>query len=575
MAVEIPVAKPQATPAPQPAQAQGSDNIEQKLGIDQIKEADTREIVKTYFEKTLSQEQRAGLIHEKTKTDMAKLRQQIDSLNQRHATADEFVQEIIGTMQKDVLERDLNEGYTDAGGDQPGYAEYFLSLTGTEGNFCPPGMEKYKGKGFSMDWDDAATGEYCVNKVKSVIRSIPPNVKREYRHQYAKEFIAAYAAAIDYYDGVFENFDMGEVTEPEGKLAKEQPWILNFQAWLTQRGMKIEDVTYQYNKLDTKAILDTKTRLEAMKKSLGSYPKRQQDYYTQQIQNIEGYALNNPVQAMDQIAALEKDMTACAAFSAFGGDIKGLSDKYAEFKGKYSDFDPKFKNQIDDLQKKYDDRMKQLDAEKDPQKRTSIMDVANDLKKTRDQIEFDMIKASNESAKKQDAAKAATPEAQPGADAAAAPAEEDKPGFLDQAVLGDPKLKKIVTDLAKNVPLIGGFLLSAFFAPSTLKALGISAPKDLGDFFKANGAPKTPEQLKVIEDKAKKILKDQFDIESADELETMSKTKVKDFLKKKPEKFDQKRYEKFVAALKKNGASDTEDKKVFEYVLLKTEEWKS
>ena len=46
-------------------------------------------------------------------------------------------------------------------------------------------------------------------------------------------------------------------------------------------------------------------------------------------------------------------------------------------------------------------------------------------------------------------------------------------------------------------------------------------------------------------------------------------------VKKKPEKFDQKRYEKFVEALKKNGASDTEDKKVFEYVLFKTEEWKS
>lgn len=552
----------------------GSD-IEQKLGIDQIKEAETREVVKTYFEKTLTQEQRAGLIHEKTKTDMAKLRQQIDSLNQRHATAEEFVQEIIGTMQKDVMERDLNDGYIEGGAEQPGYVSYFLSLTGTDSNFCPPGMEKYKGKGFSMDWDDYATGEYCVNKVKSVIRSIPPNVKREYRHQYAKEFIAAYAAAIDNFDTSFENFDMSEVTEPEGKLAKEQPWILNFQAWLTQRGMTMDSVTYQYSKLDTKAIVDTKSRLEAMKKGLGTYPKPQQDYYNAQIQNIEGYALNNPTQAVEQIAVLEKDMAAMTTFAAFGEELKSLKTKHDEFKTKYSDFDAKYSGQIGDLQKKYDDRMKQLDGEKDPQKRLSIMDIANDLKKSKDEIDFNMIKASEESAKKQEDAKKQAETATAAAATTETPAEEDKPGFIDQAVLGDSKLGQIVKDLATKVPLIGGFILSAFLAPSTLKALGISAPKDLGEFFKANNAPKTPEQLKVIEEKAKKILKDQFKIDSVTEMELLAKTPVKDFLKQKPTDFDQKKYEAFVAALKKNGATDTTDKKVFEYVLLKVEEWKT
>lgn len=557
------------TPANKPA-----SDIEKKLGIDQIQDAEKREVVKTYFEKTLTQEQRAGLIHEKSKAEFARLRQQIQSLNERHATIEEFVQQIIETMQKDVLERDLNEGYLDTMGEQPGYVEYFLSLTGTDSNFCPPGMEKYKDKGFSMDWDDAATGEYCVNKVKSVIRAIPPNVKREFRHQYAKEFIAAYAAAIDFYDSTFENFDMSEVAEPEAKLSKEQPWIMNFNSWLTQRGMKIEDVTSQYSKLDTKTIVDAKTRIEAAKKGLTGYPKTQQDYYTQQIQNIEGFALNNPTQALEQLTELEKDMAAFTAFAAFGEEIKAAKTKYDQFKAQYTDFDPKFSSQIDDLQKKYDERMKQLDGEKNPQKRLSLMDVASDLKKTKDQIDFEMVKASEESAKKQEEAKkqaetaaaAATPETAP---------EEDNPGFLDSAVLGDEKLGKIIKDFAAKVPLIGGFLLGAFLAPSTLKKLGVSAPTSLDGFLKANGAPKTPEQLKEYEAKAKKILKDQFKIESVTELEILSKTSVKDFLKQKPEQFDQKKYETLTAALKKNEATETTDKKVFEYVLLKIDTWKT
>jgi len=553
-----------------------ASDIEKKLGIDQIQDAEKREVVKTYFEKTITQEQRSGLIHEKSKAEFARLRQQIQSLNERHATIEEFVQQIIETMQKDVIERDLTEGYLDVGGEQPSYVGYFLSLTGTDSNFCPPGMEKYKDKGFSMDWDDNATGEYTVNKVKSTIRSIPANVKREYRHQYAKEFIAAYAAAIDHYDSTFENFDMSEVAEPEKKLATEQPWILNFNAWLTQRGMKIEDVTYQYSKLDTKTIVDTKASLESAKKGLGSYPKAQQDYYTQQIQNIEGFALNNPTQAQEQLATLQKDMAAYTGFMAFGEEVKALKTKHDEYKGKYSDLDPKFAGQVDDLQKKYDERTKQLETEKDMQKRLSMMDVANDLKKTKDTLDFDLVKAGEESAKKQDESKKAE-EAKTATETAVAAetAAEDKPGFLDSAVLGDPKLGQIVKDLASKIPLIGGFLLGAFFAPSTLKKLGINAPTSLEGFFKANGAPKTPEQLKEIEAKAKKILKDQFTIESVDEMALLTKTSVKDFLKQKPEKMDQKKYEKFVEALKKNGAKDTEDKKVYEYVLLKVDEWKT
>ncbi len=571
---------------PQP----GSD-IEKKLGIDQIQDAEKREIVKTYFEKTLTPDQRAGLIHEKAKSDLSKLKQQIDSLNQRHASVEEFIQEIITTMQKDVLERDLNDGYVENGSEQGSYVDYFMNLCGFGGGIDPPaGWEKYKDKGFKMDWDDLATWNYCIDKVKNVIRSVPANVKRETRTQFAKDFMTAYAQAIDSYDQAFENFDMGEINEPEQKIMKEQPYLLNFNAWLAQKGMKMEDVTYQYSKMDTKAILDTKSKLEGDKKNLGAYPKAQQDYYTQQIQNIEGFALNNPAQAQEQLANLEKDMGAMTAFVAFGTEVfgadptkksEGLYKKFNDFKSKYSDFDDKFSGQIDDLQKKYTDTVVKIDAEKDPQKRLVLMDLTGELKTTKDKIDFDMVKASEDSAKKLDEAnknkkaeedKAKTEETA----AAAAETPAEKPGFLDQAVLGDSKLGDMVKKLAKDIPLIGSFILGAFLSKSTLEKLGIKGPTSLDGFFEANGTPKTPEQLKEIESKAKGILKDQFKIETTAELDTLSKTTVKDFLKKKPDNFDQKRYDAFTAALKKNGATDSiSDKKVFEFVLLKTEEWKS
>lgn len=559
--------------------APGSD-IEQKLGIDQIQDAEKREVVKSYFEKTLTPEQRTALIQEKAKTDLKKLKGQIDSLNQRHASAEEFVQQIIETMQKENLERDLNTN-VEGGAPHGDYIDYFMNLCGFGGGLDPlPGWEKYKDKGFAMDWDDLATFNYCIDKVKNVIRSIPPNVKKETRDQYAKEFMTAYAQAIDNFDSTFENFDMGEINEPEKKMMTEQPFLLSFSAWLTQKGMKLEDVTYQYSKLDTKTIVDTKARLEAVKKGLGAFPQTQQDYYNQQIKNIEGYALNNPAQAMEQLAGLEKDMAALTTFVAFKDELKALRDRYTDLKGKYSDFDTKFDGQISDLQKKYDDRSKQLDTEKDVQKRMSIMDVSTDLKKTKDQLDFDLTKAGEDNAKKKeetdkqaaDAAAAAKPDEN-------AP-EEEKPGFMDQAVLGDSKLSKIVKDLGK-IPLIGGFILSAFLAPSTLKALGIAAPKGLDDFFKANNTPKTPEQLKEIEAKAKALLKDHFKIETTSdigkisEMDALSKTTVKDFFKKKPDNFDQKRYDTLVAELKKNGAKDTEDKKVYDFILLNVETWKS
>ncbi len=563
MAGEQPNQAPQSAPS----------DVEKQFGIDQIQDQEKREIVKTYFEKTLTPEQRESLVHEKSKTELSKLKQEIQSLNERHATAEEFVQQIISTMQKNVLERDMTEGYLDVNGEEPSYVDYFLSLTGTSDNFCPPGMEKYKGKGFSMDWDDYQTGEYCVNKVKSVIRSVPANVKREIRHQFAKDFIVAYSAAIDSFDAPFENFDMGEVTDPEQKLIKEQPYVMSFNAWIAQKGMKLEDVTYQYSKLDTKAILDTKSRLETDKNSLSAFPKSQQEYYSQQLKNIEGFALNNPSQAQEQLGTLEKEMASYKTFLAFSENIKGLRDSYNEKKGKYSDFDTKFDGQINDLQKKYDDLTKQLEAEKDPQKRLVLMDNISNLTKARDEIDFNMTKASEDLEKKKEEAQKTADET-----AAANPEnaeEEDKPGFLDSAVLGDSKLAKIVVDMAKNVPLIGGFILSAFLAPSTLKKLGINAPTGLGDFLKANGTPKTPEQLKETETKAKKLLKEQFKIEKVEELDALSKMEVKDFLKKKPDDFDQERYDKFVTALKKNGANDSTDKKVFEYVLSKIDDWKS
>jgi hypothetical protein len=151
---------------------------------------------------------------------------------------------------------------------------------------------------------------------------------------------------------------------------------------------------------------------------------------------------------------------------------------------------------------------------------------------------------------------------------------EDPPGFLDMIVLSDPKLMQIAKDLAAKVPFIGSFLLSSYLHSSTLQQLGLKKT-GLQDFFKKNNVQKTPEQTKEIEAKAKKLLKDQFKIEKMSELDLLSKISVKDFLKAKPADFEQEKYDTFVAALKKNDAKDTTEQKVFEFILLNVEKWKT
>jgi hypothetical protein len=116
-----------------------------------------------------------------------------------------------------------------------------------------------------------------------------------------------------------------------------------------------------------------------------------------------------------------------------------------------------------------------------------------------------------------------------------------------------------------------------FLAPKTIRALGITAPTSLADFFKANHSPKTPEQEEAAKKKVEAILKDQFKIEGLSEIEILSKTSVKDFLKQKPPKFDdQKKYDALKTALNKNGAeaTETEEKNVFDFIILKADQWK-
>lgn len=163
--------------------------------------------------------------------------------------------------------------------------------------------------------------------------------------------------------------------------------------------------------------------------------------------------------------------------------------------------------------------------------------------------------------------------------------EGENDGMLDQLVQkSDPstlqKIGDVVKSIISKIPLIGGLIAGAFFSKKTLDKLGVkgSTGFSLDNLFGA----KTPEEAKEKEKKAKTILRRDFQIEKVEELEVLSLTPVKDFLKpdflaKNPGKFDPKRYEKFVQALKRNGADAATDEKVkvFEFVITKTDEWKS
>ena len=570
-AEEKPAKPPEAGKAQEPATG---DELARQLGIDQIQDPEKRKLVEHYFKRTLSQEQLSSLIHGKAQKEVLKLRQQIQFLNQRHASAEEFVKEIIKTMQNDVLERDMHEGYVDANGPQPSYVEQFINQVGTKYVKCPGYGEKsqeyYKKTPHSIDWNDQQTFDYCLNFVKGKIRSVPPDVKREIRHKYADALIKAYAQAIDNYDWWMEKFDYDEREDPEKQLERKFPYILKFDSWLAREGLKLEDVTYQYSQLDTKAIVATKSGLEQSRKQILQFPKPQQDYYTQVISEIEGFAITNPTQAQEQIAAVEKDIAALTAFLAFGEEIKGSRSKLDELKGKNPSLDSKFLDRINGLQKNYDERSKLLDAEINPPKRLVVLDFT-DLKKTKDQFDLDLQKVESDLIQQQAASQEKPQEGQA---AAAEEAEEKKPGFLDKAVLGDSKLGKMVVDFASKIPLIGGFLLGVFLAPSTLKKLGITAPTSLGDYFKSKNKPMTPEQLKQTEEKAKKLLEEVFKIEKMEELKLLATITVKDFLKERPKDIDQKKYDKLVKSLKDNGATEYTDKKVMEYVIEHVDDWK-
>jgi hypothetical protein len=569
-AEEKPAKPPEAGKAQEPATG---DELARQLGIDQIQDPEKRKLVEHYFKRTLSQEQLSSLIHGKAQKEVLKLRQQIQFLNQRHASAEEFVKEIIKTMQNDVLERDMHEGYVDANGPQPSYVEQFINQVGTKRVQCPGYGIKSKGYDKSLhdiDWDDQQTFDYCLNFVKGKIRSVPPDVKREIRHKYADALIKAYAQAIDNYDWWMEKFDYDEREDPEKQLEKKFPYILKFDLWLAREGLKMEDVTYQYSQLDTKAIVATKSGLEQSRKQILQFPKPRQDYYTQVISEIEGFAITNPTQAQEQIAAVEKDIAALTAFLAFGEEIKGSRSKLDELKGKNPSLDSKFLDRINGLQKNYDERSKLLDAEINPPKRLVVLDFT-DLKKTKDQFDLDLQKVESDLIQQQAASQEKPQEGQA---AAAEEAEEKKPGFLDKAVLGDSKLGKMVVDFASKIPLIGGFLLGVFLPPSTLKKLGITAPTSLGDYFKSKNKPMTPEQLKQTEEKAKKLLEEVFKIEKMEELKLLATITVKDFLKERPKDIDQKKYDKLVKSLKDNGATEYTDKKVMEYVIEHVDDWK-
>ena len=569
---------------PQNAPKPGSE-IEQKLGIDKIEDSATREIVKNHFEKTLTEEQQKGLIHEKSKMELAKLQEKIKSLNARHAAAEEFVREIIKTMQQDVLERDLHEGYTDAKGEHKGYIESYFQQAGTDihesGVQLSELEKKYKnGTKYDIDWDDRKTFETCRERVVGAILALPLDVKRDVRHRFAQDFIDGYTSTLNNFDWPGEKFDFDEINNMENQFKEKYPHLQNFKAWLERKGIAEKDSKNEYSELDTKALVDIKSKFAANRNKLGEFSQPQKDFYTQQINDLEALALTNPTRALELQAAMEKDMAALTTLVVFGKEIGGLKSKYDESKAKYNDFDNKFEGQIADLQKDYDAQIKKLDTEKDPQKRAALMDVAGEFKKIKEQkekLEFDLTKATEESAKKKEEADKQAGTA-PGATPETAPDDEDdKPGIVDKFVLKNPKLQQFVKELAVKFSGFAGFILNIFLAKSTLKALGVTAPTDLEGFL---DKALNEDEKKTILSKAKKVLKDNFKIEKEDELkpviDVLTGAKVKDFLEKKPEKLNKERYDAFVLLLKSNGATANTDETVFKYLLTKItkNEWK-
>jgi|GEM_PF-5460631 len=494
-----------------------------QLGLEDLADEQKRQEVTDFFKA------RADLLAEITSEKQQPktvLREKMQEYNRTQSQTQQIIDGIIQELQKDSLERDMNEGFTDADGHaRDSYTEQF--------------HKEVERVGVDFEGDDKDRNNpvrlACLAEVIKMIRAVPANMKRSHRHEYVKDLIADYVKKMD---DAAETWKVGTLKVDDLKKIKPK----SGQEWAKEPGRPPEsELMQKYDPGQAKEFIQgaakTKENISKIAQLSASYTPELKGYFEKGSKEIEGFMVDNPSGAAAAAQRLVEEATAVTGIIALQGEIK---TKHSEVT------DEPVKKRYTELLAKIDTNLKAMPAERDPAKRKALIDLAI-LQGEKSGID------------------ASVPPPTPTDEKTPTPDEPVEPDMMK-----DPKgwLTFQVNHFKKYLDEIIGFvtgIAGLFGVKSVVGKVGASAAKSAAEKI-------DPAKLEI----ASKFLKEKFKI-TTDEFKKLAEIQLGDFLKldTKPDWMDAGRFAAMKTALAANKSpSDSDDTLLTAFVLAKKDNWK-
>jgi len=517
--------KPTLMPNPNP------DAIKD-LGLEAIADKQTQQEVTDFFQARA--DLLAEIVSDRQQTKDL-IQKKINEYNRRQVQTQQIIDDIVTALQKDALERDLNEGYIDANGQkQESYIEQF--------------HKEVERVGVDFEGDDKDRNnpvrQACLTEVVKAIRAIPANLKRSYRHEYVKDMIADYVRQMD---KKAEWMKIGTLHLEELKDLK----IKSIQDWMNEPGRPSEtELMQKYNPNQAKEFIQTEARirdnLTKISQQTAAFSPELKQYFDARVANIEQLRPQNSSQAADDAQKLADEASAVTGMIALKGEISAKSAETT---------DEAIKKRYADLSAKIDANLKAIPQENDPSKRQALIDLsALQAEKSR----LDASAAAPQSASGE--------QPQPASGEQSPPAQENSaPDFSN-----DPRawLKYQFAEFKKYIDEVLGFFtgILGFFG---VKTAFVAATDTSGG--KTAAEKVAPDKLEA----ASKFLKENFKV-SDEEFKKLAEIRLSDFmeLNSAPSWMDTERFAKLRKAIVANKTNaDNEKMLLLEFIAVKKNNW--
>lgn len=282
--------------------------FDKTLGLEHIADTNTKEMVRKHLETVLTPEQLKQLLHEKVQADLKNLKGRIEILNKREkkASAQEFIDEVMGFFLEHMRNQDLQNNYQYQGKDHLGYLPSFAQMVGTKGVNLPV----YKGdeqSGFKLEWENAQAFRDCCDKVEAEAKRVPAKVDRELQHEYMQAYTLAYSQALKEVEHFWKKIDTESLKKADEELLKKFPYK-DFADWFknTKKDKKLEDTEFKVSPLDEVLIIDVQTKISAIRKLLPELDATDKEAFDKELRNIEDTIFTKPLEAQKNIGDLQK-----------------------------------------------------------------------------------------------------------------------------------------------------------------------------------------------------------------------------------------------------------------------------